>query len=90
MLEIGDLTCIYSKVLNLNLHEDIVKNLKKCLQQISALKLPFEDELVNSKDMKTIKNIIIETLDIIDEAKDVIKDKVKTVKEFYKYFDYVQ
>lgn len=63
-LEIGDLTSVYSKILNLDLHQSILNNLKKCkdmLKKVDATKI---DPMFNETDIASIQKIVNNMLEM--------------------------
>ena len=76
MLEIGDLTSIYSKVLDMNSHQEITKHLKESLDNLT--KHPLKDELFNPQDLRIMKGIIVEMLDAANEKPKIVEMDFET------------
>ena len=73
MLKIGDLNCVYSRVLDMDMHSKIIENLKQSLVMMSKMQ-KFLDPMMNEDDLKAVKHIICEMLEIVEETVTEIKD----------------
>ena len=80
MLEIGDLTSIYSKVLSLNLEREIVDHLKTSLSLLK-MKPDLDASLYTEEDLNHVKSVILEIFHLTGETicdEDLGEDVYKT------------